>query len=79
MSVFGRLVATLNREVISKADALEVIDAVRSDIESGDDSVTVGEVLAIFIKSCGASMSWVSAAFSLFGILIGLVAGYLAL
>lgn len=79
MSVMSKIVAMLNSKVMSKSEALSVIDSVRVEIEDGDDTVTVGEALSIFIKLTGASMSWVATAFGLFGCFCGLVVGYLAL
>lgn len=79
MSVMSKITTMLNSKVMSKSEALGVIDSVRAEIEDGDDTVTVGEALSIFIKLTGASMSWVATAFGLFGCLCGLIAGYLTL
>lgn len=78
MNVTSALVSFMNKEVMSKAQALEMLDDIRHQVSGGDDSITVGEMMSMGIATIGGSLSWVGVAFGLLGVLAGLLTGYLA-
>lgn len=79
MSFLNKLLRFTNTEVLSKDEALSLLDGIRNEIESGDDEVTVGEIIKMSIDVLSVSTGWVTAALALFGVVVGLLAGGIAL
>lgn len=79
MSFLNKLLRFTNTEVLSKDEALSLLDGIRNEIESGDDEVTVGEIIKMSIDVLSVSTGWVTTALALFGVVVGLLAGGIAL
>lgn len=76
MNVLGKLIAMLNRKVISKEEALTTLDVVKARIEADEDGeLTVGEILSISMEVLSISTAAAAVCFALFGIIVGLAFG----
>lgn len=79
MSFLDELLRFTNTKVLSKDEALSALDRVRDEIEKGDEVVTVGEVIRMSIDILSVSTVWVTAALALFGVVVGFLAGGIAI